>query len=343
MDVVMEKRNELMQRLFPGGVPRIWCPMLTHYNPDGGIDGFRMRAMLRSLYPHVGGLVAAGETGDGYRLTRKQCDSVLNICLEDSKALGMRVLFAVLEDEAQDAFGCIYYHLAALERKFKKGDHIENLIAAGLCGYLVYLPVGDDMTDEELVDDLTPIMELGVPIALVNDPAVTHNQLSPKSICEFAHKYPHFFCYQDKSGRDEFVLSQYDDDTLYTLRGFEYDYSSWFDRYDGFMVPSANCFASAIARIWAEREDGEPGSADDISLRITNAVRGLVELGERMEGDVLQNAARLGDHFRAYGKDSWDVDPSLTFGGEEIPYKLIEAAGDIINDNGLSNENGYMV
>jgi hypothetical protein len=39
-------RTMLIRRLFPAGIPPLWCPALTHYQADGVVDRVRMRAHL---------------------------------------------------------------------------------------------------------------------------------------------------------------------------------------------------------------------------------------------------------------------------------------------------------
>lgn len=338
-----QKRRELISRLFPGGIPRIWCPLLTQYTPDGGIDAFRMRALLRSLAPHVGGLMLTGDLGDGWQLSRRQCDQVLAACLDDARALGMRVLFAVAEEESQDAYGTIVYHLEALARIHGKDSALENLIAAGLCGYSIFAPFGAGQEDQRIEEALRPILNLGAPVAIINSPASTGTTLSPALIGKFCDEFPNFYLYQDNSGLDEYVLSPYDDDSLITLRGVEFDYNKWYNHYDGFMLPFANSFASTLTRVWAEREDENEDVAKEMSLKMDGLIRGLLDLAERLEGNATQNAVRLCDHFRAYGKDAWEMDVAPTLDGTQYPARLVEQVGDLINDSGLLNENGYLL
>ena len=61
-------RAELVARLFPEGVPTLWCPPLTHYLPDGGLDRARVKAHLEFMSPWVKGLLVPGTTGDGWEL-----------------------------------------------------------------------------------------------------------------------------------------------------------------------------------------------------------------------------------------------------------------------------------
>lgn len=338
-----QKRKALISRLFPGGIPRIWCPMLTHYTPDGGIDVFRMRALLRSLAPHVGGLMLTGDLGDGWQLSRRHCEQVLSACRDDARALGMRVLFAVAEEESQDAYGTIVYHLESLAREHGKESAPENLIAAGLCGYSIFAPFGAGDDSESVENALRPILKIGAPIAIINSPVRTGTNLSPALIGKLCDEFPNFYLYQDNSGLDEYVLSPYDDDSLITLRGVEFDYNNWYNHYDGFMLPFANAFASTLTRVWAEREDENEAIAQEMTQKMDSLIHNLLDLAQRLDGDVMQNAVRLCDHFRAYGKDAWEMEISPIPAQTVFPARIIEQVGDLINDAGLlNNENGYL-
>jgi len=44
-----QDRARLMQRLFPHGVPRLWCPTLTHFIAQGEFDEPRIRRHLQLL------------------------------------------------------------------------------------------------------------------------------------------------------------------------------------------------------------------------------------------------------------------------------------------------------
>jgi hypothetical protein len=61
-DVVAERRA-LVARLFPAGVPRLWCPPVTHVSAARTPDAERIRTHLRGLAPHVGGLLIPGPPG----------------------------------------------------------------------------------------------------------------------------------------------------------------------------------------------------------------------------------------------------------------------------------------
>jgi len=80
-------RESLRTRLFPEGVPLLWCLPLTHYTRQGGIDGARIQAHLRHLSPHAKGLLVPGSTGDGWELDPEESRQVLDLALEQARQL----------------------------------------------------------------------------------------------------------------------------------------------------------------------------------------------------------------------------------------------------------------
>ena len=67
---VSQKRGELIRTLFPEGIPRLWCPMLVHYDGDGKIDAARMEHHLAAMCKTVRTFLLFGSTGDGFRFAR---------------------------------------------------------------------------------------------------------------------------------------------------------------------------------------------------------------------------------------------------------------------------------
>src|SRR5437879_4047846 len=83
------RRAALKQKLFPKGVPTLWCPSLTHYDSNGGIDVARIAAHLRHLAPHSKGFLIPGSTSDGWELTDQEFWQLLDIALEQTQRLGL--------------------------------------------------------------------------------------------------------------------------------------------------------------------------------------------------------------------------------------------------------------
>ena len=68
-------RGQLIKTLFPAGVPRLWCPTLTHYTDGARLDPARLGAHLRALQPWVKGFLIPGSTGKaGKCLIRKSAN-----------------------------------------------------------------------------------------------------------------------------------------------------------------------------------------------------------------------------------------------------------------------------
>ena len=97
------RRRELRERLFPQGVPKLWCPPLTHYRPDGGPDRPRMAAHLATLAPYAKGWLVPGSTGDAWELDGPEARQVLEYVLDLAPALGVDVLVGALKPDAGDA------------------------------------------------------------------------------------------------------------------------------------------------------------------------------------------------------------------------------------------------
>lgn len=68
---IQDERRNLIQRTFPDGIARLWCPPLTHYRHDASLDTDRIKAHIRALAPFVGGLLDAAV--DALALMRRYC------------------------------------------------------------------------------------------------------------------------------------------------------------------------------------------------------------------------------------------------------------------------------
>src|SRR2546422_147177 len=90
------QRQELLARLFPDGVPTLWCPMITHYRSDGAIDGGRMAAHLKHLSPYIKGFLIPGSTGDGWELDAEEVRQLLEIALDQCEKLRLHLLIGML-------------------------------------------------------------------------------------------------------------------------------------------------------------------------------------------------------------------------------------------------------
>jgi dihydrodipicolinate synthase/N-acetylneuraminate lyase len=108
------ERRKLLARLFPGGIPVLWCPLITHYDRDGAIDVQRMGAHLKHLSPHIKGFLIPGSTGDGWELNEDESRRLVGIALEQMSALNLRLLIGVLKTDPGEALRLIADNLAWL-------------------------------------------------------------------------------------------------------------------------------------------------------------------------------------------------------------------------------------
>ena len=91
MPSVARDREQLLKSLFPGGIPGLWCPILTHYQKDGSINRARMLAHLRHLSNWVQGILVPGSTSDGWELSPEETREVLEIALGAAQELRLHL------------------------------------------------------------------------------------------------------------------------------------------------------------------------------------------------------------------------------------------------------------
>src|SRR5690349_22940654 len=100
-------RAQFLRRAFPNGVPRLWCPPLTHYDANGDIDTNRMTAHWRYLSACVGGVLIPGSTGDGWELTKGERRQLITVGLELAGQLNLQVLIGTLHPDARETLALI--------------------------------------------------------------------------------------------------------------------------------------------------------------------------------------------------------------------------------------------
>ena len=342
-------RWALIDRLFPDGVPKLWCPPLTHYQADGAPDRNRIAAHLRSIAPYVKGLLAPGSTGDGWEMDEDEQRRLLDLVLELSRPLNLRVLIGALRTDAEQERRVIVDALGRLgERTGGKDDcDAHRWGAAGVCGFTVCPPTGRDLPQEEIRDRLAAILELGVPTALYQLPQVTLNEMAPETVAELAGRYANFYLLKDSSGADRVATSGLELGGLYLVRGAEGDYHRWLKAgggpYDGFLLSTANCFAGQLHRMIERLEQGRVDEArsgiapvERVVARVFDLVAGLPD------GNAFANANKAIDHFLAHGPEASRLPPPRLHAGSRLPPRLIEATGQVLTDYRLMPGRGYL-
>jgi len=165
-DSVAAARQALTGRLFPQGVPRLWCPLITPYDRDGRIDGPRLAAHLKHLAPYVRGFLIPGSTGDGWEMDGAEVRRLLEIALEQVVLLKLHLLIGVLKSDAAEARRTVL-ETAVWLRSRTGGDSDEEALAKNrVCGFTVCPPRGKDLTQEQISSALDSILETRQPVSL---------------------------------------------------------------------------------------------------------------------------------------------------------------------------------
>jgi dihydrodipicolinate synthase/N-acetylneuraminate lyase len=337
---IAASRAELLGRLFPDGIPRLWCPSLTHYDADGALDAARIAAHLQHLAPHVRGFLIPGSTGDGWELSDAEISRLIAFAGEQARRLKLHVLIGALKKDAAAALRAIRDTMRALG--FEKGKE-----PPWVSGFTVCAPSGKELTQAEIAQGLESILEAGLPTAIYQLPQVTQNEFSPELARGLAARFHNFILFKDTSGTDRVALSENSWDGVFLVRGAEGNYARWLKTaqgpYDGFLLSTANCFAAEFAQIMSDIGDGRLEAAQAMSQRLTAAVNQVFELAAGLPaGNAFTNANKAMDHFFAFGPRAAGLTPPRIHAGVRLPVEAIRATGEILTRNGLMPRAGYL-
>ena len=340
-------RRELLARLFPRGVPPLWCPLITHYDRAGAIDAARMAAHLRHLSPFIKGFLIPGSTGDGWELSEDEIRRLLEVALEQATALDLHVLIGVLRTDSADAARVIADTVDWLEKRTATVNAEAGLSASHVSGFTVCPPRGKDLSQEKIGEALASILRRGLPTALYQLPQITLNEMDPELVTALARQFPNFILFKDTSGADHVALSGQKLENVFLVRGAEGDYVRWLKAargpYDGFLLSTANCFAREFHQIVEDLAARRAKSAQELSGRLTaciNEVFGIVT--GLPQGNPFANANKAIDHFFAWGRKAHDAPPPRLHSGSCLPADVIRGSGEALSRHGLLPARGYL-
>jgi dihydrodipicolinate synthase/N-acetylneuraminate lyase len=344
---VAAARARLLTQVLPNGVPALWCPPLTHYDRDGGIDGARIEAHLRFLAPHVNGFLIPGTTGDGWELSEAEIRRLLEIVLDLAPRLDLRVLIGVLKSDAGAALETMKATARWIGSRTNADGMLSSLTKARVCGFAVCAPRGRDVSQADIGQSLASILEAGFPTALYQLPQMTLNEFSPEVASELARRFPNFILLKDSSGADRVVLSGKSLGGVFTMRGGESDYARWLKAaggpYDGFLLGSANSFAREYSQLIGDVSGGRMDTARQLSQRLAatvSEVSGLV--GGLPEGHAFVNANKALDHFFAHGPKAAKAPPPRLLSGSHLPVEVLRKTEQLLSRNDLLPVKGYL-
>lgn len=339
------QRERLIHRLFPAGIPRLWCPALTHFNDDGTIDRPRMRAHLRFMHPWVQGFLIPGSTGEGWEMCDDEVLRLLDFMIDEIRAVGAHLMIGMLKSEVDDVLNGIKRIVSILMRRTACDDPLESLVRSSVCGFTVCPPSGKELSEDQIRSALESVLSLGLPMSLYQLPQVTHNEMSPQTVAALSAGFPNFYLFKDTSGTDRVAASGFRG--AFLVRGAEGDYANHLavggGDYDGFLLSTANCFARQLSAMIEHLRAGERREALALSQKLTAIGAQVFEAAAKVGfGNPFTNANKAMDHFFAHGPRAGQLAPPRLHSGKRLPQELIEAATAALKRNGLMPERGYL-
>ncbi len=328
-------RAELVAEYFPTGIPRLWCPLLTHYDAAGRIDAPRMRAHLHHISPWVRSFLAPGSTGDGWEMNDEERSRLLSLLLEVAGQIDARVLVGVLRTERGEAYRSVQ-------------EIATQMPSDRVCGFTVTPPRGADLAQDTIKEDLAEILSLGHPTALYQLPQITENEMSPHTVSELAERYQNFYLFKDTSGADRVAHSGESTSDVFMVRGAEGDYARHLKAaggsYDGFLLSTANSFPEELSQVIDLVQSGTLTEARSLSTRVEAVVTAVFQSVASLPfGNPFANANKAVDHVRAFHPRSTAVAPPMTHSGERLPLQAVELAERLLQEQDLLSQTGYYV
>ena len=347
MDTLSRQREALSKKLFPEGIPRLWCPLLTHYDGNGKIDLPRMRAHFDHVAPWVAGFLIPGTTGDGWEMDDGETETVVRFALEEASNHDSRILLGALRHGTEDVLALMDRLFRLLESGPGEKDPLAVLTKSRVSGFTVCAPKGKDLDQETILRSLFSIADRGYPLALYQLPQVTENEIHPDTFDRLCLTFANIIFFKDSSGGDRIAAAARHREGIFLVRGAEGGYSQWLTEaggpYDGFLLSTANCFAAELSAIIDATGRGDMLSALELSEIVTGVfeeVSGLV--GGLPVGNAFTNANKAMDHFFALGREASTDQGPMLHGGVRIPAEALEKTRESLNRFGLMPETGYL-
>ncbi len=344
MNNVEKNREKLKEKFFTDGLPRLWCPPLTHYKENGEIDKERMRMHFEYMKPYVNCFLVPGSTGDGWEMNDAEVKELLNFLLSEAKKHKFWIMIGALKTEKGETLQFIQ---KMVKEFVGENPTLDDFIQQRICGFAVTPPQGKNVSQEEIYKEFEPIFDTGYPLALYQLPQITENEFSPRTFNKICDKYSNLYLMKDTSGNDRVVLSEFEARGVFMVRGMEGDYSEWIEPegpYDGLLLSTANCFARELTEIIKQLEKGELNKAHKLSKTLTKAMDEIFEIVvENLSfSNRFTNANKVIDHHLAYGENALKVSLPRSYGGNKFPEKVIQEIGLILDKYNFSVEKGYL-
>lgn len=340
-------RELLLRDLFPDGIPRLWCPLLTHYKDDGSIDFDRMRAHFDYIVPQIKGYLIPGSTGDGWELTEEETMQVLDFAVRMISENDASLFMGVLKPNAAEMKKAVGEMMKYLETMTGRDETASSFAKAHVTGITVCPPGGELMEQSTIESELSEILTMGFPTVLYQLPQVTKSEIAPTAFETLAGKFSNLIFFKDSSGYDRIALSGAERGGVYLVRGAEGDYARWLREtggpYDGFLLSTANCFSVELMNIIEMIEKGDHESARELSERITGVIEEMFSLVLQVPcGNGFTNSNKAIDHYHAYGPAASKKEGPLLHGGIRLSDAIIAATEEVLKRFDMMPERGYL-
>ncbi|MFA6412765.1 MAG: dihydrodipicolinate synthase family protein [Syntrophales bacterium] len=341
------ERIKLVQTMFPDGIPRLWCPLLTHYRDDKTIDFDRMESHFAYISPWVKGFLIPGSTGDGWELTEEETLQVTEFAVAHMRGKDIHLLIGLLRPDVGGVKGT----LSAM-----KGRNVIHLLEnkgadpvmspRQIYGITICPPRGKALSQAEIDSGLSEILDMALPTALYQLPQLTENEAAPETFARLTEKYSNLIFFKDSSGNDRIASSSVDKGGVFLVRGAEGDYARWLKEaggpYDGFLLSTANSFPRELRSIIENLEKGDFKAAGETSGRLSTVIGKVFTIVQPLpHGNAFTNANKAIDHFLAYGPNAASRPGPLLHAGVRLTREILTATGEVLDSQGLLPERGY--
>jgi len=346
-DRQMERMN-LIHAIFPRGIPRLWCPPLTHYKEDRTIDFDRMKSHLAHISPWVKGFLIPGTTGDGWELTEEETLQVTKFAAAYAQDKDIHILVGLLRPTVVG----VEKTLSAM--KVRNIFHLPEKKEAGgairpphVCGFAVCPTRGKDISQAEIESGLLEILDMALPTALYQLPQLTQNEAAPETFARLVEKYSNLIFFKDSSGNDRIASFSVDKGGVFLVRGAEGDYARWLKEargpYDGFLLSLANCFPRELLSVIENLEKGDVKAAGEMSEKLSTVLGKIFTVVKPLaQGNAFTNANKAMDHFLAYGPNAENLPGPLLHAGVRLPKEILTATKKVLESHGFLSERGYL-
>lgn len=313
----MLTRSEIQRKLFPAGIPKLWCPTLSYFSAAGQFDTERIAQHMQKLSPYVRGILVPGSTGEGWEMTDHQIMNLLDIVVPLAAQFDMKILIGILKTDTDPVLSCI----EGLSR---------FLSQSAVVGVTVCAAKGAERSQEDIRSGLARVLRLQIPTALYQLPQVTQNEMSAETVASLAEEHPNFIMFKDTSGQDRVALSMPDSQGVFMVRGSEQNgYSQWLrssgGNYDGFLLSTANCFAGELNELVRLCDTGQRSAADRLSDELQQTVSAaFAAFSDFGVGNPFTNANKAIDHVRTYGSEFRQQPAPMLISGTRLPMNILE-------------------